>query len=77
LKKRGDDDNMLIVPTVYKFNGKTKEFEKLLRDPNMIKAYGALLKDLKCKPWEVGERLRSEVWKNKSPREILAELEKD
>lgn len=73
--KSGKGD-ILIIPTVYNFNGRTKELTKALNDPSTIKAYSALLKELNCKPSEFAEKLRHRVWKGKSPRDVLAELEK-
>jgi len=72
--KRGGET--IVIPTVYNFNGKTKELEKALNDPSMIKAYSLLLKKMGGKPSEMAERLRDRVWKGKSPHDILAELEK-
>ena len=66
----------LIFPTIHEFNGKTKEFMKLVNTPSTKKAYEKLLKDLKCAPSEVGHNLRSRVWKGKNPRDILGELDK-
>lgn len=54
---------------------KSREFAKLMKDPKMIKAYRQLLKELKCEPSEVARKLREKVWKGKSPREILEELD--
>ena len=66
----------IVIPTVYNFNGKTKELEKALNDPSMIKAYSLLLKKMGGKPSEMADTLRDRVWKGKNPRDILAELEK-
>ena len=64
----------LIFPTIHEFNGKTKEFMKLVNNPSTKKAYESLLKDLKCPPSEVGGKLRDRTWKGKTPRDILGEL---
>ena len=65
----------LIFPTIHEFNGKTKDFMKLVNTPSAKKAYAELLKELKCKPSEVSARLREKVWKGKAPGDILEELD--
>ena len=64
-----------VFPTVHQFNGKTKELMRLINSPSTVKAYKELLKELKCEPSEVGAKLRERVWKGKSPRDILEELD--
>jgi len=71
----GKKSETLIFPTIHEFNGKTKEFMKLVNAPSSKKAYETLLKELKCPPSEVGSKLRDRVWKGKTPRDILGELE--
>ncbi len=75
--RAGHKEEALIFPTMHEFNGKTKEFMKLINNDNSIKAYKELLKDLKCKPSEVGQKLREKTWKGKGPRGILEELDAD
>jgi hypothetical protein len=58
-------------------NGKAKELMRLINSPSSIKAYMELLKELKCTLPEVGNKLRERVWKGKSPRDILEELDAD
>ena len=64
-----------VFPTMHTFNGKTKELMRLINSPSSIKAYKELLKELKCAPPDVGNKLRERVWKGKSPRDILEELD--
>ncbi len=71
------DEEVLVFPTIHRFNGKTRDLMKLLNTPSAKKAYAELLKELKCKPSEVGEKLRERAWKGKAPRDILEELETD
>lgn len=74
---RREREPPLIFPTIHEFNGKTKDFMKAVNNPSAKKAYTELLKELKCRPSEVGARLRERTWKGKEPRDILEELEKD
>ena len=72
-KRKGGE--AAVFPTMHEFNGKTKELMRLINSPSTIKAYKELLKELRCEPSEVGRKLRERVWKGKSPRDILEELD--
>lgn len=70
-------EEALIFPTIHEFNGKTKDFMKLVNNPSSKKAYAELLKELKCTPSELSSRLREKAWRGKAPRDIMEELAGD
>ncbi len=76
-EKEAQDDNVVLIPTLHRFNGSTKKFMQLVNDPKMADGYAKLLKELGCKPAEVSEKLRSRAWKGKTVHDIFREAAQD
>jgi hypothetical protein len=64
----------IIVPVLLEPNGKVERFLEVARNPKVRKEYNELLKELKCKPSELGRKIRELTWKGKSVDEIYEEL---
>lgn len=65
----------VIVPTLIEPNGNVKRFLEVARSPKVQKMYEDLVKRLKCRPEDMGRKIREVTWGKKSVDEILSEVE--